>query len=127
MAKTDQAANSRPKPDDAFVELHDFVFDNGESLASLKLHYLTLGTPRRDASGAIDNGVLLLHGTAGCGGGLVQANFFDALYGAGEPLDLSRYFLVIPDAIGAGDSSKPSDGLHSHFPLTATWIRFGGR
>src|SRR5271169_2698717 len=111
-----QAANSRPKPNDAFVELHDFVFDDGETLASLKLHYLTLGTPSRDASGAIANGVLLLHGTAGSAADLVQAAFFDALYGAGEPLDLSRYFLVIPDAIGAGDSSKPSDGLHTHFP-----------
>jgi homoserine O-acetyltransferase/O-succinyltransferase len=110
-----QAADS-PKPNDAFVDIHDFVFDDGESLASLKLHYLTLGTPRRDASGAITNGVLLLHGTAGSAADLVQANFFDALYGAGEPLDLSRYFLVIPDVIGAGDSSKPSDGLHAHFP-----------
>ena len=111
-----QAANSRPKPNDAFVELHDFVFDDGETLASLKLHYLTLGTPSRDASGAIANGVLLLHGTAGSAADLVQAAFFDALYGAGEPLDLSRYFLVIPDAIGAGDSSKPSDGLGANFP-----------
>src|SRR5271170_3880277 len=111
-----QAVNSRPKPNDAFVELHDFVFDDGETLASLKLHYLTLGTPSRDASGAIANGVLLLHGTAGSAADLVQAAFFDALYGAGEPLDLSRYFLVIPDAIGAGKSSKPSDGLQAHFP-----------
>jgi homoserine O-acetyltransferase/O-succinyltransferase len=111
-----QAAVSQPKPNDAFVDLHDFVFDNGESLASLKLHYLTLGTPRRDASGAITNGVLLLHGTAGSAADLVQAAFFDALYGAREPLDLSRNFLVIPDAIGAGDSSKPSDGLRTHFP-----------
>ena len=58
-----QAANAQPKLNDAFVELHDFVFGGGESLASLKLHYLTLGRPRRDASGAITNGVLLLHGT----------------------------------------------------------------
>ena len=115
-AATPQAASSQQKPNDAFVDVHDFVFDNGESLASLKLHYLTLGTPRRDASGAITNGVLLLHGTAGSAADLAQAAFFDALYGAGEPLDLSRYFLVIPDAIGAGASSKPSDGLHAHFP-----------
>src|SRR5277367_1954016 len=111
-----QATNSRPKPNDAFVELRDFVFDDGETLASLKLHFLTLGTPRRDASGAIVNGVLLLHGTAGSAVDFAHPAFFDALYGAGEPLDLSRYFLVIPDAIGAGDSSKPSDGLRSHFP-----------
>jgi homoserine O-acetyltransferase/O-succinyltransferase len=111
-----QAASSQFKPNDDFVELHDFVFGSGETLASLKLHYLTLGTPRRDASGAIANGVLLLHGTAGSAADLAQAAFFDALYGAGEPLDLSRYFLVIPDAIGAGESSKPSDGLRSNFP-----------
>ncbi|MGA2999251.1 alpha/beta fold hydrolase [Bradyrhizobium sp.] len=111
-----QAANPQPKPDDAFVELHDFVFDDGGTLASLKLHYLTLGTPRRDASGAIANGVLLLHGTAGSAADLAQAAFFDTLYGAGQPLDLSRYFLLIPDAIGAGNSSKPSDGLQARFP-----------
>src|SRR5208337_2615094 len=111
-----QSANSQPEPNDAFVDLHDFVFGDGENLASLKLHYLTLGTPRRDASGAIANGVLLLHGTAGSAADFAQAAFFDALYGAGKALDLSRYFLVIPDAIGAGDSSKPSDGLRTHFP-----------
>src|ERR1700684_425101 len=93
-----QAANSRPKPNDAFVELHDFVFDNGKTLASLKLHYLTLGTPRRDARGAIANGGLLLHGTAGSAAALVKVDFFDSLYGAGEPPALSRHFLVIPDA-----------------------------
>jgi homoserine O-acetyltransferase/O-succinyltransferase len=109
-----QAAHPQPKSNDAVV--HEFVFGDGEKLASLKLHYLTLGKPRRDASGAITNGVLLLHGTAGSAADLVTADFFDALYGAGEPLDLSHYFLVIPDVIGAGESSKPSDGLHAHFP-----------
>jgi homoserine O-acetyltransferase/O-succinyltransferase len=111
-----QAANSHPTLNDAFVDVHDFVFGDDENRASLKLHYLTLGTPRRDASGAIANGVLLLHGTSGSAADFAQAAFFDALYGAGQPLDLSRFFLVIPDAIGAGDSSKPSDGLHTHFP-----------
>src|SRR6202034_3124597 len=108
-----QAVTSQPKPNGAFVELHDFVFGDGETLASLKLHYLTLGTPHRDANGEITNGVLLLHGTAGSAADLVTPVFFGALYGAGEPLDLSRNYLVIPDAIGAGDSSKPSDGLHA--------------
>ena len=109
-----QAARSQPNPNDAVVR--DFVFADGEHLQSLKLHYLTLGKPRRDASGAITNGVLLLHGTAGSSADLVTPAFIDALYGAGEPLDLGHYFLVIPDVIGAGDSSKPSDGLHAHFP-----------
>jgi homoserine O-acetyltransferase len=117
------AANSQPKSNDAIVR--DFVFGDGETLASLKLRYLTIGTPRRDASGAITNGVLLLHGTAGSSADLTKAEFFDALYGAGEPLDLSRYFLVIADAIGAGDSSKPSDGLRAHFPHYGSRIRFG--
>ena len=108
--------NPRPKPNDAIVDLRDFVFGNGESLASLKLHYLTLGTPRLDPSGAITNGVLLLHGTAGSSADLVLAEFFDSLYGPGEALDLNLFFLVIPDAIGAGNSSKPSDGLGAKFP-----------
>jgi homoserine O-acetyltransferase/O-succinyltransferase len=88
--RSTQSATSQPKPNDGFVELHDFVFGDGQNLASLKLHYLTLGTPRRDASGAIANGVLLLHGTVGSAADFAQAAFFDALYGAGEPLDLSR-------------------------------------
>jgi homoserine O-acetyltransferase/O-succinyltransferase len=111
-----QSANSQHKPNDGFVEFYDIVFGDGKNLASLKLHYLTLGTPRRDGTGVIVNGVLLLHGTAGSADDFGQAAFFDAPYRAGEPLDLGRYFLVIPDANGAGDSSKPSDGLHTHFP-----------
>jgi homoserine O-acetyltransferase/O-succinyltransferase len=86
-----QAANSQPKPNDAVV--HDFVFGDGEKLASLKLHYLTLGKPRRDASGAITNGVLLLHGTAGSSADLVTPGFFDALYGAGSRSTLAAIFL----------------------------------
>ena len=120
-----EAAGSQPKPNDAFVELHDFVFGNGETLASLKLHYLTLGTPRRDASGAITNGVLLLHGTAGSAADLAQAAFFDALYGARQPLDLSRYFLVIPDAIGAGTQANHRTDCRPISLITATRIRFG--
>ena len=88
-----QATNSADKPSDAFVELHDFVFGDGETLASLKLHYLTLGTPRRDASGAIANGVLLLHGSAGSAADLAQPAFFNALYVAGERSTLAAIFL----------------------------------
>jgi|ERR1700733_1919367 len=120
-----RADNSQPKPDDALVELHDFVFGNGETLASLKLHYLTLGTPRRDASGAITNGVLLLHGTAGSAADLAQAAFFDALYGARQPLDLSRYFLVIPDAIGAGTQANHRTDCAPASLITDIRIRLG--
>jgi len=111
-----RSADSPPTPRDGVVDAHDFIFGDGTNLSSLTLHYLTLGTARRDASDAIVNGVLLLHGTAGSAADFAQAPFFDALYGVGQPLDLSYYFLVIPDAIGAGDSSKPSDGLGAHFP-----------
>jgi homoserine O-acetyltransferase len=111
-----QAGNAYPKPNGGVIEVHDFVFSDGESLPSLKLHYLILGTPRRDASGAITNAALLLPGTGSSAADLTQPAFFDALYGTGEPLDLSRYFLVFPDVIGMGDSSKPSDGLRAHFP-----------
>ena len=78
-----QAANSQPEPNDAFAELHNFVFDDGETLASLKLHYLTLGTPRRDASGAIANGVLLLHGPAGSAAYSLSA----VGLGGGDPIE----------------------------------------
>ena len=122
-----QAAGSQPKPNDAFVELHNFVFDDGEKLASLKLHYLTLGTPRRDASGAIGNGVLLLHGTAGSAADLVQAAFFDALYGAGEPLDLSHYFLVIPDAIGAGEPPTKTHATRNTFDEPPSLLGWSAR
>src|ERR1700733_9959884 len=82
-----EAANSqsKSKPNEAFVDVPDFVFGDGESLASLKLHYLTLGTPHRDASGAITNGVLMLHGTAGSAADLVQGNFFGGDYGDAGP------------------------------------------
>ena len=116
MAKTDQAVNSRPEPNDAFVELHDFVFDDGETRASLKRHYLTLGTPRRDASGAIANGVLLLHGTVGLAADLAQAAFFDALYGGRGATRPQPILLVIPDAIGAGELKQTIGRIAHPFP-----------
>jgi homoserine O-acetyltransferase len=110
------SADSPPTPRDGVVDVHDFIFGDGTNLSSLTLHYLTLGTPRRDASDAFVNGVLL-HGTAGSAADFAQAAFFDALYGAGQPLDLSYYFLVIPDAIGAGDSSNLQTGWAPISPL----------
>jgi homoserine O-acetyltransferase len=95
---------------------HDFRFGTGEALPALKLHYLTLGTPHRDASGHVDNAVLLLHGTGGDAHSLFNPAFSNVLFGPGQPLDITRYFLIFPDDIGHGDSSKPSDGLRMHFP-----------
>lgn len=94
----------------------NFHFGTGEILPELKLHYLTLGQPHRDASGHIDNAVLLLHGTGGSSRSLLVPQFSEVLFGPGQPLDITKYYLIFPDDIGHGDSSKPSDGLHARFP-----------
>ena len=103
-------------PGSGIVTLPNFAFADGETLPALRLHYLTLGTPTRDAAGHVTNAVLLLHGTTGSADQFLQRGFSDALYGPGQPLDTTKLFLVIPDGIGAGASSKPSDGLHTRFP-----------
>lgn len=95
---------------------HDFHFGSGESLPALKLHYLTLGTPHRDAQGHVDNAVLLLHGTGGNAHTLFNPVFSTVLFGPGHPLDIHKYFLIFPADIGQGESSKPSDGLRMKFP-----------
>jgi homoserine O-acetyltransferase/O-succinyltransferase len=94
----------------------NFKFGTGETLPALKLHYLTLGTPHRNASGQVDNAVLLLHGTGGNAHSLFSPVFSTVLFGPGQPLDITKYYLIFPDDIGQGDSSKPSDGLHMKFP-----------
>src|SRR5438874_6065894 len=94
----------------------DFRFGSGETLPSLKLHYRTLGTGRRDASGVGRNAVMILHGTGGSGAGFLSQTFGGELFGAGQLLDAARYFIVLPDGIGHGRSSKPSEGLHARFP-----------
>jgi len=95
---------------------HDFHFGTGESLPELKLHYLTLGTPHRNVEGHVDNAVLLLHGTGGDAHTLFNPVFSGVLFGPGQPLDIAKYFLIFPDDIGHGVSSKPSDGLRMAFP-----------
>ena len=96
--------------------LRDFRFNDGKRLRELNIHYLTLGTPRRDRTGRIVNAVMVLHGTGGSGRQFLQPQFADELYGPGQPLDLSRYYVILPDGIGHGKSSKPSDGLRMRFP-----------
>ncbi len=96
--------------------LHDFHFRSGESLQNLRLHYVTLGTPQRDASGKVTNAVLLLHGTVGSGQQFLRPQFAGELFGPGQLLDAQRYFIILPDDIGNGKSSKPSDGLRMRFP-----------
>jgi homoserine O-acetyltransferase len=96
--------------------MDEFRFDSGQTLAKLKIHYATLGTPHRGSSGRVDNAVLILHGTGGTGRQFLSEPFAGVLFGPGQLLDTSRYYLILPDGIGHGGSSKPSDGLHAHFP-----------
>ena len=95
---------------------HDFHFASGETLAELKLHYTTLGSPLRDASGHVANAVLILHGTGGDGHQFLRPQFAGVLFAPGGLLDPKKYFIILPDDIGHGKSSKPSDGLRAHFP-----------
>jgi homoserine O-acetyltransferase/O-succinyltransferase len=94
----------------------NFKFVSGESLPELKLHYVTLGTPQRDARGIVRNAVMVLHGTGGTGAAFLGVNFAGELFGPGKMLDTTRYFVILPDGIGHGGSSKPSNGLHAKFP-----------
>lgn len=94
----------------------DFRFRSGETLPELRLHYTTFGVPARDAAGHVRNAVLIMHGTGGSGSGFLGPAFAGVLFGAGQPLDASRYFLILPDALGHGKSTKPSDGMHARFP-----------
>jgi len=103
-------------PVDGDFLLRDFHFKSGEVAAELRIHYRTYGSPRRDASGQVRNAVLVLHGTTGSGAQFVRPEFSGCLFGPGQPLDADHYFLVLPDGIGHGHSSKPSDGLHARFP-----------
>ena len=96
--------------------VRDFRFGTGETLPELRLHYLVLGQLRRDAMGRAANAVLVLHGTGGSGRQFLAPQFAGELYGPGQPLDTTRYFVILPDGIGHGRSSKPSDGLHARFP-----------
>ncbi len=109
------AATAWPVTEGDFT-VRDFRFHDGSSLPALKLHYRTLGTPQRDASGRITNAVMVLHGTGGTGAQFLRPQFADELYGPGQPLDITRFYIILPDGIGHGDSSKPSDGLRMAFP-----------
>ena len=101
---------------DGTYTIDHFQFKDGETLDHLRLHYLTLGKPHRDAAGHVDNAVLLLHGTGGDAHSLLNPVFSNVLFVPGGVLDITKYFVILPDDIGHGSSSKPSDGLHMRFP-----------
>ncbi|MEO6805621.1 MAG: alpha/beta fold hydrolase [Edaphobacter sp.] len=107
---------SRWSPQDGNYTIKNFHFKDGETIPELKLHYITLGKPHRDAAGHTDNVILLLHGTGGNAHSLMNPVFSDFLFGPGQPFDITKYFLILPDDIGHGQSSKPSDGLRMKFP-----------
>ena len=105
-----------PAPAEGDFVLKNFRFVSGETLPELRLHYRTLGKPARDANGVVRNAVFIMHGTGGTGKQFIRPDFAGELFGAGGVLDAARYFIVLPDGIGHGGSSKPSDGLRAKFP-----------
>ena len=110
------AAQSAPTATEGDYVAQNFHFRSGEVLPSLRQHYTTFGTPKRDASGRVTNAVMVLHGTTGSGKQFVSPQFAGVLFGPGQLLDVARYYIILPDGIGHGKSSKPSDGLHAGFP-----------
>lgn len=115
VAATAAAPASRWAVADADHIVRGFRFASGETM-DVRMHYATLGAPHRDASGEIDNAVMLIHGTGGTGHQFLAAQFAEALFGPGQPLDIRKYWIILPDNVGHGASSKPSDGMRMAFP-----------
>ena len=116
FASLSARAADYPAPQPGNFVVKDFQFKSGERLAEVKLHYYTLGAPQKDASGKVRNAVLILHGTGGSGRQFLTPTFAGVLFGSGQLLDATKYFIILPDNVGHGDSSKPSDGLRMRFP-----------
>jgi homoserine O-acetyltransferase len=111
-----QQPSPLPSPKQGDYVVPDFHFSSGEELHGMRMHYATFGSPVRDAKGKVTNAVLLLHGTSGSGEQFLSPQFAGVLFGPGQLLDVTRYYVILPDNIGHGKSTKPSDGLHAHFP-----------
>jgi homoserine O-acetyltransferase len=105
-----------PTPTEGDFTIRDFKFQSGETLPELRIHYRTLGKPEKDAEGKTTNAVLIMHGTTGSGAQFIRPEFAGELFGKDQPLDATKFFIVLPDGIGHGKSSKPSDGMHAKFP-----------
>ena len=110
------AAAVYPAPNEDDFIARDFKFTSGETMPELRLHYRTLGKPVKDAQGMTQNAVLIMHGTTGSGAQFIRPEFAGELFGPGQALDATKFFIVLPDDIGHGKSSKPSDGMHAKFP-----------
>jgi len=111
-----QTPPAYPAPVEGDFVLRDFRFQTGETLPELRLHYTTIGTPRRGPDGRVANAVLIMHGTTGNGHNFLSDAFAGRLFGPGQLLDATRYYIILPDAIGHGKSSRPSEGLRARFP-----------
>src|SRR5213080_5563524 len=109
-------ASDYPAPAESDYTIRDFRFTSGETLPELHLHYRTLGKADKDAQGKTTNAVLIMHGTTGSGPQFIRPEFAGELFGKDQPLDATKFFIVLPDGIGHGKSSKPSDGMHARFP-----------
>jgi len=110
------SAADYPAPAEGDYTIRDFKFNSGETLPELRLHYRTLGKPAKGAQGKTTNAVLIMHGTTGSGAQFIRPEFAGELFGKDQPLDATNFFIVLPDGIGHGKSSKPSDGMHAKFP-----------
>ena len=110
------SAADYPAPTEGDFTIRDFKFASGETLPELRLHYRTLGEPQKDAQGKTTNAILIMHGTTGSGAQFIRPEFAGELFGKDQPFDATKFFIVLPDGIGHGNSSKPSDGRHAKFP-----------
>jgi homoserine O-acetyltransferase/O-succinyltransferase len=116
LAASFVSAADYPAPTESDFTIRDFKFASGETLPELRLHYRTLGKPEKDAQGKTTNAVLIVHGTTGSGAQFIRPEFAGELFGKDQPLDATKFYIVLPDGIGHGKSSKPSDGMHAKFP-----------
>ena len=117
LAASLASADNYPTPVEGDYTIRDFKFQSRETLPELRLHYRTIGKPQKDAQGKTTNAILIMHGTTGSGAQVVpRPEFADELFAKGQPLDATKFFIILPDGIGHGKSSKPSDGLHAKFP-----------
>ena len=116
FAATTIFAAPYPPPTEGDYTVRDFKFASGETLPELRVHYRTLGKPEKNGEGRTANAVLIMHGTTGSGAQLIRPEFAGELFGKDQPLDATKFFIVLPDGIGHGKSSKPSDGMHAKFP-----------
>jgi homoserine O-acetyltransferase len=110
------SAADYPASTESDFTIRDFKFQSGETLPELRIHYRTLGKPEKDVQGKTTNAVLIMHGTTGSGAQFIRPEFAGELFGKDQPLDATKFFIVLPDGIGHGKSSKPSDGMHAKFP-----------